>query len=168
MNIALKEWAVVIAAMKQGIHSILLRKGGLADKGQEFRMEYSRFLLFPTYEHQSDAMIADPYKVLYREISANPPSPTELSIECWAEVIDSIVIKDLSSLAPFSKLHIWSEEYLKMRLDYKPEKSLHLIKTKVFNFPYPQKVKNLTRYGGCRSWVKLEDEISLDDKKTPG
>ena len=100
MIIALKEWAVVVAAMKQGLHSVLLRKGGLADKGQEFRMEHSKFLLFPTYEHQSDVMIAGPHKDLYRQ-AAVTSSPEELSIECWAEVVDSRVVKDLSALEPF-------------------------------------------------------------------
>ena len=49
---ALKEWACVVRALGEGKQILLLRKGGIAEKGGEFRMEEPDFFLFPTFEHQ--------------------------------------------------------------------------------------------------------------------
>ena len=49
-----------------------------------------------------------------------------------------------------------------MRLNYKPEKNLFLLLLRTYQLKNPQRIKNLTRYSGCRSWIQLEDEISLD------
>ncbi len=165
MNIALKEWAVVVSAMKQGSHQILLRKGGLADKGQEFSMEHNRFLLFPTYEHQQADMIADEHQKLFRETLNQKPSPEQLIIDSWAEFKESFVVKNLQDLLSISDRHIWSQKYLRMRLDYKPEKPLYVIRLKVNALNTVCTLVNLKRYGGCRSWVQLDQDVAVNDSR---
>src|SRR3712207_7295760 len=57
---ALKEWAVVCRALEEGRQVLLLRKGGILEYRQGFKVKHDRFLLFPTYEHQSkDHLQAD-------------------------------------------------------------------------------------------------------------
>lgn len=162
MDIALKEWAVVTAAMQQGFQHLLVRKGGLADKDQTFKMDYRKFLLFPTYEHQKNEMIAAQYQDLYQQVLAARPSTDALIIESWAEVQDVFVINHFDAVRQLAAFHIWSEAYLKMRANYKPERALVLVVLRIFNLLQPRKLKNLARYGGCRSWVKLSEEISLE------
>lgn len=163
MNIALKEWSVVVVAMRQGLHHLLLRKGGIADKAQEFRMEHSRFLLFPTYEHENPSMIQPAYKTLFQ----NKPDlqPAELTIAGWAEALQCFTVHDAETLNRLSEFHIWSEEYIQMRIDYKPEKPLHLILVRTHIFNKPIKIANLPRYRGCRSWVPLDTKANPDASK---
>ena len=162
MKVALKEWAVIVKAIKLGCHHLLLRKGGLADKKQEFNLEQDKFFLFPTYEHQEIQFIQSKVHALYNQALKNYISEDELLIECWAEVKGVFKVSDLKILKQLEPYHIWSEEYLKMRLNYKPEKNLFLLLLRTYQLKNPQRIKNLTRYSGCRSWIQLEDEISLD------
>ena len=46
---ALKEWAVVCRALEEGRQIVLLRKGGILEYRQSFKVKHDRFLLFPTY-----------------------------------------------------------------------------------------------------------------------
>ena len=52
LSIAFKEWAVICRALAEGRQSLILRKGGIAEAGGQFRPEHDRFLLYPTYFHE--------------------------------------------------------------------------------------------------------------------
>ncbi len=52
MRAAFKEWAIVVDALGRGEQIIVLRRGGLAESRGGFRLEHSRFLVFPTLFHQ--------------------------------------------------------------------------------------------------------------------
>jgi hypothetical protein len=54
---ALKEWAVVCKALEEGRQVLLLRKGGIMEYKQGFEVKHDKFLLFPTFEHQSKESI---------------------------------------------------------------------------------------------------------------
>src|SRR5262245_48796183 len=47
---ALKEWALVCERLLAGTQAVMLRKGGIDEKG--FWVEADEFLLYPTYFHQ--------------------------------------------------------------------------------------------------------------------
>ncbi|MGL4465497.1 MAG: DUF1802 family protein, partial [Planctomycetia bacterium] len=51
-KIAFKEWAVVAAALADGRQSLIVRKGGIHERGGVFTVEYDRFWLYPTQFHQ--------------------------------------------------------------------------------------------------------------------
>lgn len=162
MNIALKEWASVISALSRGFHHILLRKGGIAEKGNRFEVKHKNFLLFPTFEHQKSEMIVSKYQNLCLktlDVSSNSGS---LTFEVWAEVKEAFVIHHLDQLKQLSSFHIWSDEYLKMRFDYKPERDLYLLLLRTFKLFEKKKIKDLPQYGGCRSWVELKEDVSTE------
>src|SRR6516164_5695765 len=52
LQIAFKEWAVICKALAEGKQAIILRKGGIAEVGGQFKPEHSRFWLYPTYLHE--------------------------------------------------------------------------------------------------------------------
>src|SRR6266545_131506 len=54
---ALKEWAVVVEAIREGRQIILLRKGGIHERGDRFAAEAGEFLFFPTFEHQKPDLL---------------------------------------------------------------------------------------------------------------
>ena len=56
-RMALKEWAVVVRAVREGRQILLLRKGGLADENGVFQLKEREFFLYPTYEHQKAALL---------------------------------------------------------------------------------------------------------------
>ena len=49
---ALKEWAVAVNALESGKTIMLLRKGGIHERGGRFQVAHEQVLLYPTYEHQ--------------------------------------------------------------------------------------------------------------------
>ena len=55
---ALKEWAPLCAAISSGRQTLLLRKGGLRDKGFQLPEQSARFLLLPTSFHSDQQLLA--------------------------------------------------------------------------------------------------------------
>ncbi|MEO1671947.1 MAG: DUF1802 family protein, partial [Cyanobacteria bacterium J06631_2] len=55
----LKEWAIAVDALSQGRTIMLLRKGGIRERG--FQVKYSPVWLYPTYEHQKPNLLKPEY-----------------------------------------------------------------------------------------------------------
>ena len=85
-NIALKEWAVTIKALDEGIQTILFRKGGIHEEGREFRIEHNRFLLYPTYEHQREELLKDKFRKELYTILHDLNDTKTLKIRNWATI----------------------------------------------------------------------------------
>lgn len=157
MNVALKEWAVVIEALAQGKQDFLLRKGGIAEGKRGFELKHRRFLFFPTWEHQQQDWIRPEYRNLFQ--SLKPADPAVLTIHCGAEVVGvRPAPADIAELLD-SADHIWAEPYLRMRYEYRPDLPLYLVQITVFNLAEPVTIPNDRRYKGCRSWVDLYVDI---------
>jgi len=62
MRTAFKEWATVDQALGEGAQTLLLRKGGIHERGGRFQVEHEAFLIYPTYLHQT----AEALKLSYR------------------------------------------------------------------------------------------------------
>ena len=73
MPIAFKEWAVICQALGEGRQALILRKGGIAEEGGAFRVEHTRFWLFPTYVHQQSTGIKPEAAPLLHEAEAERP-----------------------------------------------------------------------------------------------
>lgn len=159
MNVALKEWAVVIEALAQGKQSFLLRKGGIAEGKRGFELKHHRFLFFPTWEHQQQDWIRPEYHDLFQ--SLKPAEADTLVISRGAEVQDvRLAPADISELLAADN-HIWAEPYLRMRYEYRPDLPLYLVQIRVFALPEPVSIPNDRRYKGCRSWVELYQDIPI-------
>ena len=50
---ALKEWDAQVCALETGRASLIVRKGGIVEKNGEFKVEHTRFWLYPTFLHQN-------------------------------------------------------------------------------------------------------------------
>src|SRR5437870_11816421 len=67
MNVALKEWSSVIAALDRGLQIFVLRKGGLVGGPRGFELRHRGFLLFPTFGPQHARYPKPEYQALARE-----------------------------------------------------------------------------------------------------
>jgi hypothetical protein len=52
---AFKEWAAVCTALAAGKQSLIVRKGGIHEGRDGFRVEHGEFWLYPTQFHQKPA-----------------------------------------------------------------------------------------------------------------
>src|SRR5690348_3585958 len=90
--VALKEWAVAVAALRSGESIVTVRKGGIREEAREFRLAHRRFALFPTYEHQNPEQLQLRYLARLAEIVAEAPPTETLRIDTWAEVTDVVEV----------------------------------------------------------------------------
>ena len=140
---ALKEWSNVVAALGRGEQIILIRKGGIADPS--FGVEAERFYLYPTYFHQGE--------------SESRPSVT---ITHWCEVVRTWTIRDAALLGRLAPLVVLPRETLDARYRFRPDQALSVIGVRTWRLPQPAEVRYRDEYGGCRSWVSVDEEIDVD------
>jgi hypothetical protein len=156
MNLALKEWASVVAAMEAGKQILLLRKGGIveADRGG-FRIKHREFLLFPTFEHQHAASL----KPEWSSLIAPPAELIDIRLVCEATDVFPAPPLERLKLAQF----IWNDAFLQMRYDYRPDLPLTVILLRARRLHVPQLIPDRPSYAGCKSWVHLTEEIETAD-----
>jgi hypothetical protein len=158
-NVALKEWASVVSALHRGSQLVLLRKGGLAEKKKGFSIQEWEFWLYPTYTHQEEQYVRPEHRQLWE----SPPSEDELgivSLHTYAVVEQAIELRDPTPLQTLEVFHIWTPDFLQLRLDYKPESPLWVLLLRTYRLPHPVELPETRKYRGCRSWVTLEREVS--------
>jgi hypothetical protein len=143
---ALKEWSTVVEALGRGEQVLLLRKGGIADAS--FRIDAERFYLYPTYFHQGE----------------NEPRAS-VSITHWCEVVDTWTTRERDVLAQLEPFVAIPRETLEARYRFRPDQALHVIAVRTFALARPAQIAYQESYGGCLSWISLEDEIDVDGSR---
>ena len=164
---ALKEWAIVCKALEEGRQVLLLRKGGITEYRQGFEIKHNKFLLFPTFEHQSREYIQPDYinnlDILLKYQLTTPYHPTANSgrnkITSYAKVIDVKEVNDKSILRKLEKYHIWNDRYVNLRMDYNPKKPISVLLLRVYKMNNPLEVDIKHEWAGCRSWISIEFEF---------
>jgi hypothetical protein len=140
---ALKEWSNVVAALGRGEQVVLVRKGGIADPS--FGVDAERFYLYPTYFHQGE--------------SENRP---EVTITHWCEVVKSWSVREAEHLDRLAPLVVLPRETLDARYRFRPDQALYVIAVRTYALAQPATVRFRGEYGGCRSWVSVDEEIDID------
>ena len=101
--------------------------------------------------------IRDSHKHLENALNSKPRNGTN-TITSFAHVLyekDITSEEKINSLSPF---HVWSDSYIKERIDWLPEKSMKAIFLKTFKvskFEIPIK----SEYHGCKSWIEINDDF---------
>jgi hypothetical protein len=157
-RIAFKEWAVVCRALEEGAQSIILRKGGIDEGSEGFRVRHREFWLFPTQFHQRpEQLIPDARPLLDRATAESPPAGT-IPIGEYVVVSDVREINDESLLDRLADLHIWSRETVAQRFHYR-QPGLFLLIARVYRLPQPLLLTDTPYFAGCRSWVELPEAL---------
>ncbi len=164
-HIAFKEWASIVEVLGKGEQILILRKGGIHEKGKKFDVAYPEFFLFPTFEHQNPKDLKpETEKVLQKVLAEKPPSEV-VPLQFYAVVDESFWISDEAALKRFDPFHVWSWDCVKARFDWGDQKGLFGIIVRIFSLPEPLLLENQKRYGGCRSWVELEKPLETSSLK---
>jgi hypothetical protein len=158
---AFKEWAVICRALAEGKQAIILRKGGIAEPGDTFQPEHTRFWLFPTYVHQQEQGIKAEAQPLLQQVQAERPAQGVVRLTHFVEVPGVYHVQDLASALILAHLHMWSEETVRQRFAYR-RPGLFVLPVRVYRVPRPLDVPDTVAYAGCRSWVELEKELSTE------
>lgn len=143
---ALKEWANVIDSLGRGEQVILIRKGGIADP--HFGIEADRFYLYPTYFHQGET---DPR--------------TRVNITHWVEVVRTWSVREMDVLERLEPHVDIPRDTLEARYRFRPDQALYVIAVRTFALPAPVEIAYREDYGGCRSWVSVDDEIDVSGSR---
>jgi hypothetical protein len=140
---ALKEWSNVVAALAKGEQVILIRKGGIADPA--FGVEAERFYLYPTYFHQGES-----------------EARASVTITHWCEAVEAWSVRDAALLDALEPLVALPRETLDARYRFRPDQALHVIAVRTWQLADPVEVQYRDQYGGCRSWISVDEEIDVD------
>ncbi len=170
-RIAFKEWASIVDCLARGEQILILRKGGIHEKGKKFQVAHEEFFLFPTFEHQNPKDLKPGVQLV--DFPSPPPSPPlggegrvrEIPIRYYCAVQESFWIPDENTLRALDPHHVWSWDCIKSRFDWGEEKGLFGIVIRTYALLETAKLENLKRYGGCRSWVELEAPLATASLK---
>jgi len=176
LMIALKEWAIICKALEDGKQMLLLRKGGIMEYRKGFEVKHNEFLLYPTFEHQSIESIKAEYKEKLKEIleeqnkyyndnrkkidkdNKNFNTVSNNIIKLLAKVEDVIEISDKLTLSELRDYHIWSDEYVTMRMNYNPSKPMSVLLLRIYKIRNPLIVDINDKWAGCKSWIDIETD----------
>lgn len=159
---ALKEWALAIKALEAGEQVLLLRKGGLVEGSGRFVLEAERFILYPTHYHQEPNIVRPGFEHLIQASISERPADGFLRIGLFADVAEIIPVTDRGAVQAVEKYHIWSSDYMEDRFDWKPESPLFLLLLRVYRFARVHDLALAPSYGGCTSWVDLNEPLSVE------
>lgn len=159
---ALKEWNVAVSALERGETIMLLRKGGIREQNNRFTVENNQVLLYPTFEHQKPNLLKPKYASQV-EIVASGWHPETVKISSFAEITDILPLKDKSIVGELFPYHIWNEEFVSDRLQFKPSQPLFVLLLRTYKLPQITEISYRQEYGGCRSWIDLEISIDISE-----
>lgn len=157
---AFKEWAVAVNALEEGKTILLLRKGGIKEEGNRFKVAHNQILLYPTYEHQQPDLL----KLQYASGVKPVPSgwhPQTVRIGAWAEITDILLVSEESAVKALLQYHIWNEQFVSDRLKWKPRVPIYLLLLRTHRLVQVSEIPYLPEYGGCKSWIDLSEPISF-------
>lgn len=162
MRIAFKEWAVIVDALGRGEQILILRKGGISEDRGGFQVEHPEFLFFPTQFHQQRESVLSAAQNRFDEISKQFPPPETLRLEFFAKVVEWRKLDSLAAAERLRGQHVWRDEVIAERFDWGKSKNIFAMAMRVFRLAKPIDLPNLPSYGGCKSWITLEQEIETN------
>lgn len=134
---------------------MILRKGGIHEGRDGFRVEHPEFWLFATGFHQhTDALAEDPPAFA----NTSPPNPGTIVLPGYV-VVDAVEeIHDPVVLPQLTGQHIWSDRTVDERFHYRSP-GLFALMVRVYRPETPLVLTDSPHFAGCRSWVDLPGEL---------
>ena len=166
LAIAFKEWAVICAALAAGRQSLILRKGGIAEAGGEFRPEHDRFLLYPTFFHEHRSGIKPELLPLLEQCEKDKPAAGTIRFTHFAEVTSVVHFTTLDEALALDAEHGWTKDEVSKRFHYR-KPGLFAFRVNVQALPQPFDAVECPEYAGCKTWVQLE-QSGISSSVSPG
>jgi len=159
LQYALKEWAVAVKALERGETVLVVRKGGIREKA--FAVPQTRFLLLPGYEHQRPVLLKEEYRGLMDGIP-DLADDGPLRFSSFAEVEGAYEISEAEELSALEPHHMWTPEYVESRFRWRPKKPLTVLVLRTYLLPETVELSYRGEYGGCKSWIELQESVSVE------
>ncbi len=158
-NTALKEWSSVVEALRAGRQTLLIRKGGLADKGKVFALQADEFLLYPSFLHQQVEFVKRDFVDNFDRATRQPAPKGTVVFDTCAVAEEAFPVWSADELKRLDGLHIWNDRFIDHRLQWKPDHPAWVVLLRVYLLPSPVTLTEERRYVGCRSWVNLDKDV---------
>lgn len=159
---ALKEWAVAVDALESGKTIVLLRKGGIREEGNQFKVAQDEILLYPTFEHQQPDLLKPEYAAKVSPVESGW-HPETVRIGAWAKITDIFMVSYEPSVKALLPYHIWNEQFVSDRLKWKHRQPVYILLLRTYKLAQPQFIPYQPEYGGCKSWIDLVEAVSIAD-----
>jgi hypothetical protein len=156
---ALKEWAVAVRALEHGQTALVVRKGGIREKA--FAVPRTRFLLLPGYEHQRPELLKQEHRSLMEGL-ADLTDEGPLRFSSYAEVEGAYEVSEAEELSALDPYHMWTPEYAESRFKWRPKKPLTVLVLRTYLLPETVELLYRDEYGGCKSWIELQESVSVE------
>jgi hypothetical protein len=160
-SIAFKEWAAVCEALAAGRQAIILRKGGIHEGREGFRVQHERFWLYPTNFHQQAECLSPDAAEFIRRAAQSRPASGQVPIRLLADVHAVHELPTEASALRLAGEHLWSAATVRQRFAYR-RPGLCLLVMRIFARSEAVLVTESAAMAGCKSWVELPEAISTD------
>jgi hypothetical protein len=84
-------------------------------------------------------------------------TPGHVALRAVAEIVDIVEAPSLESLHRLADRTVWTEKYLTLRYRWRPQDRPLVLVLRVAALPDAVEVEERVEYGGCRSWLELQD-----------
>lgn len=162
LSIAFKEWAVICRALGDGRQSLILRKGGVAEAGGQFRPEHDRFLLYPTFFHEQHrtGIKPDLLPLLDRAEAERAPEGV-IRFTHFVEVASVFHATDLDRALALNPFHGWTADAVRQRFQYRTP-GLFVLTARTRRLAQPVERPERPEYAGCKTWVDLGTPVATE------
>ena len=160
VRVAFKEWAVVVDALGRGEQIIILRKGGIHEGQGGFKIEHPQFVLFPTLFHQQRESVVSAAQARFDQIARTFPPKNRVRLGFFANVVEWRRIDSLATAERLRGQHIWRDEVIAERFDWGKDKAVFALAVRVLRLAEAVELPMRDSYGGCKSWLELEQEVA--------
>jgi hypothetical protein len=157
LRIAFKEWAVICRALAEGKQAMILRKGGISETHGDFRVEHTRFWLFPTWTHQQESGIVEEARPLLEQARADRAPEGTVRLTHFAEVPCVYHVDDLAKAWKLGGLHLWSADTVEARFNYR-RPGLYVLPVRIYRAGVHD-LPDTPFFAGCKSWVDLGRDL---------
>jgi hypothetical protein len=155
---AFKEWAVTCMALATGRQSLLLRKGGIHERGGRFEVEHNEFWLFPTRLHQNPEEIRAEAQPLLQQAALEAPVANFVRLSLYAVVDEVIELAEESLLSRLADLQILADQTLIERFHYR-RPGLFVLTVRIYGRAEPIALPESPHFAGCKTWVDLDHDL---------
>lgn len=160
--VAFKEWAAICAALGAGLQTLIIRKGGIDEGRDGFRVAHNEFWLFPTYQHEAAQGLEQDALPILARVEANRPPHGLLHLAHYAIVTDVFHVLDVERLLRLAGQHVWSPRTVGERFAYR-RPGLFVLTVRVHVRREQHVIPDSPHFAGCRSWVDLPLELSTEN-----
>ena len=160
-RVALKEWAVLVSAMRRGDVIAMIRKGGIRERRAGFDVRHDRFLLYPTFFHEKLDELDPRFRPMLESVHAGTPPAGTIELRYIANVAMVWQVTELERLHAIDAEHGLTWGAVESRFRYRDDPRVHVVAVRLAKLPAVVSLPEVRRYTGCVSWVKLDHDVNV-------